>query len=209
MLVELRDVEVYVEPDDILSKALENGDLSIYDAVSICEEEAGAEEILKNIEDEDIQKYCDTKGIELECDFEMMAKNLKSLSQEERAKLLWFIIGINDEEIKKVVTVELVIPKLNSLINVKRSINPVWDYMDDYYFCVIDDTEVNIRGYSEDNKKSFHLWMYNNKNDDELVDAMFTSYSELQEAMMKIIKGNITFPSVESLLKISTGERNV
>ena len=79
--------------------------------------------------------------------------------------------------------------------------------MDDYYFCVIDDTEINIRGYSEDNKKSFHLWMYNNKNDDELVDAMFTSYSELQEAMMEIIKGNITFPSVESLLKISTGER--
>jgi len=209
MLVELRDVEVYVEPDDILSKALSDGDLSISDAISICEEEAGASEVLDSIDDEDIQKYCNDKELEIECDFEMMAKNLKGLSQEQRASLLWLIIGINDSEIKKVVTVELVIPKLNNLIQVKRSINPVWDYMDDYYFCVIDDTEVNIRGYSEDNKKSFHLWMYNNKNDDELVDAMFTSYSELQEAMMKIIKGNITFPSVESLLKISTGARNV
>ena len=209
MLVELRDVEVYVEPNDILSKALSDGDLSIYDAVSICEEEAGASEILDSIDDEDIQKYCNDKELELSCDFKMMAKNLKSLSQEERAQILWFIVGINDSEIKKVVTVELVIPKLNNLINVKRSINPVWDYMDDYYFCVIDDTEVNIRGYSDNDKKSFHLWMYNNKNDDELVDAMFTSYSELQEAMMKIIKGNITFPAVESLLKISTGERNV
>ena len=51
----------------------------------------------------------------------MMAKNLKGLSQEERAQLLWFIIGINDEEIKHLVTVELVIPKLNDLIRVKSS----------------------------------------------------------------------------------------
>lgn len=121
MLVELRDVEVYVEPDDILSKALSDGDLSISDAISICEEEAGAREILDSIDDEDIQKYCNDKELELECDFEMMAKNLKNLSQEERAQILWFIIGINDSEIKKVVTVELVIPKLNDLINVKRN----------------------------------------------------------------------------------------
>lgn len=207
MLVELRDVEVYVEPADILSKALSDGDLSISDAIGICEEEAGASEILDSIDDEDIQKYCNDKELELECDFEMMAKNLKNLSQEERAQLLWFIIGINDSEIKKVVTVELVIPKLNNLINVKRNISPVWDYMDDYYFCVIDDIEVNIRGYNDNGEKSFHLWMYNNKKDDEVVDAMYSSYSELQEAMMKIIKGNITFPSTESLLKINTGER--
>ncbi|RLE43856.1 hypothetical protein DRJ22_06425 [Candidatus Woesearchaeota archaeon] len=121
MLVELRDVEVYVEPDDILSKALSDGDLSISDAISICEEEAGASEILDSIDDEDIQKYCNDKELELECDFEMMAKNLKGLSQEERAQLLWFIIGINDSEIKHLVTVELVIPKLNELIRVKSS----------------------------------------------------------------------------------------
>lgn len=119
MLVELRDVEVYIEPDDILNKALRDGDLSISDAVCICEEEAGAEEILRSIDDEDIQKYCNDKNIGLECNFEMMAKNLKGLSNEERASLLWFLIGINDDEIKKVVTVELVIPKLNELIQVK------------------------------------------------------------------------------------------
>ena len=206
MLVELKYVEVEIEPDDILIRALSNGDLSISDAVSICEEEAGTQEVLDSIDDEDIQKYCNDKELELECNFESMAKNLKGLSQEERAQLLWFIIGINDSEIKKVVTVELVIPKLNELINVKRSINPVWDFMDDYYFCVIDDTEVNIRGYNDNGEKSFHLFMYNNKKDDEVVDAMYSSYSELQEVMMKIIKGNITFPSVESLLKITKRE---
>ena len=120
MLVELRDVEVYVEPNEILSQALQDGELSISDAVSICEDEADADEILRNIDDEDIQQYCNNKGIEIEYDFEMMVKSLKDLSQEQRASLLWFIIGINDEEIKRVVTVELVIPKLNELIRVKE-----------------------------------------------------------------------------------------
>ena len=210
MLVELKYVEVEIEPEEILSKAISEGDLSVRDVISICEEEADAQEILQEIDDEDIQQYCNEKNIEIEYDFEMIAKSLKYLEQKERASLLWLIIGINDEEIKHLVTVELVIPKLNDLINVKRNINPVWDYMDDYYFCVIDDTEINIRGYDDDGNKSYHLWMYKNKNDEELADAMFTSYSELQEAMMEIIKGDITFPSIESLLKITMrGKKDV
>ena len=120
MLIELKDVEVYVEPDDILYKALQNGDLTIRDAVSICEDEASAEEILKNIDDEDIQKYCDEKSIQIEYDFEMIVNSLKYLSPEQRASLLWFIIGINDEEIKHVINVELIIPHLNNLIQVKE-----------------------------------------------------------------------------------------
>ena len=119
MLIELRDVEVYVEPDDILYKALSNGDLSISDAINICEEEANAEEILQNIDDEDIQQYCNKYSIELEYNFEMIVKSLKDLTQEERASLMWFIIGINDKDIKHLVTVELIIPKLNELIKVK------------------------------------------------------------------------------------------
>jgi len=121
MLIELRDVEVYVEPDDILSKALCDGDLSIRDAISICEDEAGTKEVLDSIADEDIKNYCDTKGIEIEYDFEMIANSLKYLSQEQRASLLWFIIGINDKELKHLVTMELIIPRLNELIAVKRS----------------------------------------------------------------------------------------
>jgi len=121
MLIELRDVEVYVEPDDILYKALSNAELSVEDVINIIENEADAEEILKNIDDEDIQQYCKDKSIEIEYDFEMIANSLKHLSQEERAKLLWFIIGINDEEIKHLVTLELVIPKLDELVNIKSS----------------------------------------------------------------------------------------
>ena len=127
MLVELKYVEVEIEIEEVFSQAIRDGDLSIRDAVSICEDESDAEEILNLISDEDIQQYCDTKGIELECDFEMMTKNLKGLSTEERASLLWHLLGINNEEtqekIKKMVTVEIVIPKLNDLINLKGATN--------------------------------------------------------------------------------------
>jgi len=125
MLVELKYVEVEIEIEDIFSQAIRDGDLTIRDAVSICEDESDTEEILDLIRDEDIQQYCDTKGIELECDLEMMTKNLKRLSAEERASLLWHLLGINSketqEEIKKMVTIEIVIPKLNDLIGLKRS----------------------------------------------------------------------------------------
>ncbi len=125
MLVELRYVEVEIEIEEVLGQAIDSGDLTVKDVINICEEESDAEEILAQISDEDIQQYCETKGIELECDFEMMAKNLKRLSAEERASLLWHLLGINSketqEEIKKMVTIEIVIPKLNDLIGLKRS----------------------------------------------------------------------------------------
>ena len=121
MLISLKQVEIEVEPEEVLFQALREGDLSINDAVSICEEEAGAQEVLESVDDEDIQRYCEEHGIELEQNFKTIVKSLKSLTQEERASLLWFIIGINNNEIKKVVEVELILPRLNELIKVKRS----------------------------------------------------------------------------------------
>ena len=200
MLVELKYVEVEIEIEEVFEKALSDMDLSMRDAINICESVSSAEEILEYIDDEDIQNYCEKQEIELECSFEMMVKNLKTLSKEQRASLLWSIIGVNDEEIKKLVTVELVIPKLNNLINVKKNINPVWDYRDDYYFCDIDDVEVNIRAYSE---SSFHLWMYDNKNDDEMVDTMYSSYKELQKRMNEVVQTSVVYPALEDLLKVT------
>jgi len=120
MLVTLRDVEVYVEPEEIIFQSLSDGDIPVRDIVAMCQEEAGTEEVLKSIEDRDIQVYCDTKGIELKCDLNMIIKNIRILSREERASLLWELMGVDDEEIKKSVTVEIVIPKLNDLIRVTR-----------------------------------------------------------------------------------------
>ena len=123
MLVELKYVEVEIEPEEVLSQALRDGYLSVRDTLSLCEDEVGMHDILEELEPdgEDIQRYCDAKRIELEYNFEDIVKSLKSLTQEQRASLLWFIIGINDEDIKKLVTVELLIPKMNELIRVKSN----------------------------------------------------------------------------------------
>ena len=55
MLVELKYVEVEIEADEILFQALRDGGLSVDDAVRICEEEAGTQEVLDSIDDEDIK----------------------------------------------------------------------------------------------------------------------------------------------------------
>ena len=122
MLVELKYVEVEIEPEEILSQALRDGDLSVKDALSLCEDEVDMQDILEDLspDGDDLQQYCNTKNIELEVDFEDMVRSLKNLTQEQRASLLWFIIGIADEDIKHLVTVELVIPKLNDLIKGKK-----------------------------------------------------------------------------------------
>ena len=123
MLVELRDVEVYVEPDDILKQALQDGDISVRDTLSLCEDEVGMQDMLEELapDGDDIQQYCNRKKIELEYDFEEIVKSLKVLTQKERASLMWFIIGINDDEIRMVITTELVIPKMNELIRVRSN----------------------------------------------------------------------------------------
>lgn len=122
MLVELKYVEIEIEPEEILSQALRDGDLSVRDTLSLCEDEASMQDILEELEPDgdDILRYCDAKNIELTYDFEAIVKSLKDLTQEQRASLLWFIIGINDEEIRHVVTTQIVIPKMNELIRVKK-----------------------------------------------------------------------------------------
>lgn len=209
MLIELKYVEVEIEIEEVFEKALSDMDLSIRDAINICESVSSAEEILDYIDNKDIQNYCEKQEIELECSFEMIVKNLKTLSKEQRASLFWFIIGINDEEIKKLVTVELIVPKMNELINIKQKnkvINPIWDSRDDYSFATEEDIEINIRAYNEGN---YHLWIYNNKLDDECVDSMYVSISDLQEKINEVLGAKVTLPKIEDLLKVTRGEKNV
>lgn len=206
MLVELKYVEVEIEIEEVFEKALSDMDLSMRDAINICESVSSAEEILDYIDNRDIQDYCKKQEIELECSFEMMVKNLKTLSQEQRASLFWFIISINDEEIKKLVTVELIVPKMNELINIKQKnkvINPIWDSRDDYSFATEGDIEINVRAYSE---SSLHLWMYNNELDDECVDSMYKNISDLQKKLNEEVGAEVTLPKIEDLLKATRGE---
>jgi hypothetical protein len=93
MLIELRDVEVYIEPDEILKKALEEGDLSVDKVVRACIYEENAEAVLDAVEHCDIEHYCKRHDIGTTVvDFETIASALRNLTQLEKAQLLWLLL---------------------------------------------------------------------------------------------------------------------
>jgi hypothetical protein len=93
MLVELRDVEVYVEPDEILKKALEEGDLSVDKVVRACIYEESSDAVLEALEHSDIEDFCKRHEIGAAViDYETIALALKSLTNQEKAQLLWLLL---------------------------------------------------------------------------------------------------------------------
>jgi len=93
MLVELRDVKVYIEPEEILTKALEEGDLSVDTVVRECIINDGSEDVLDAVDNSDITAYCEKYEImEITQDFEMVIGTVSTLTQEQKAQLLWLLI---------------------------------------------------------------------------------------------------------------------
>jgi hypothetical protein len=93
MLVELRDVEVFIEPQDILSKALQEGDLTVDQAIYECVSEEGVERVLDAIDNDDIRGYVERYDLDLELDtFAQVARAVSTFSQEDKAKLLWLLL---------------------------------------------------------------------------------------------------------------------
>lgn len=93
MLIELRDVEVYIEPDEILKKALEEGDLSVDQVVRACIYEESSDAVLNVLDHSDIEYYCKRHDIGTTIvDFETIASALKNLSNLEKAQLLWLLL---------------------------------------------------------------------------------------------------------------------
>jgi len=87
MLIEIKDIEAYVEPDDI-------------------------------------QSYCEKEELYPVYDFEAMVASLKMLNEDEKAKLMWFLIGIDDAitktVIKRMIEVEVILPRIEDLLKVKK-----------------------------------------------------------------------------------------
>ncbi len=208
MLIELRDIEAYVEPDDILQQALRDGDLSGRDTINILQEDMLIDDILDEFDPIDILAFCKKNEIKQELDFEEIVDSLQELSKEEKKEIIWKIINIDNDitksKITKSIELQIVIPTLEKYLQVKEA-DILWDHMDDYYHVVVQDIEINIRAYSE---SSFHLWMYDNKKDDEVIDTMFTSYDELKSTMNGLLHSSVTYPKIEDLLKITQGKKS-
>ena len=63
-----------------------------------------------------------------------------------------------------------------------------WDYIDDYHFAAVDDIEINIRAY---NDKCISVWIYNHKEDKEILDEEYKDIKKVQEILNNTLQQNI------------------
>ena len=93
MLVELKDVEVFIEPNDVLTQALEEGDISIDHVIRECITEEGVESVLDAVDNEDIKNYVQRYDLDIEIDgYDQVERAVKEFSQPKKAQLLWQLL---------------------------------------------------------------------------------------------------------------------
>ena len=93
MLVELRDVEVHIEPETILSQAIQEGDISTDTVVRECIGEDGVDAVLDAVDNNDIELYCKRLGLASALPkYEDIVLGLGELGQEYKAKILWLLL---------------------------------------------------------------------------------------------------------------------
>ena len=93
MLIELRDVEVHIEPETILTQAIQEGDISVDTLVRACVDEEGAEAVLEVISPYIIKEYCIKRDINIELNyFPQIVEAVKEFNTTEKAMLLWQLL---------------------------------------------------------------------------------------------------------------------
>jgi len=93
MLIELKDIEAYVQPEKVLTQALQEGDVTVGTAVSLCIDVEDVNSVLDAIDNKDIRDYCDSKNIYSHTQyFESITKVVKELSQPSKAQLVWMLL---------------------------------------------------------------------------------------------------------------------
>ena len=93
MLVELKYVEAHIEPQEILTQALQEGDISIDSVVRACVDEEGADAVLEVISHDVIKEYCIQRDINIELNyFDQISDAVKEFTVSEKAMLLWQLL---------------------------------------------------------------------------------------------------------------------
>ena len=93
MLVELRDVEVHIEPETILTQAIQEGDISTDILISECISNDGVEKVLDAIDNDDIIDYSKRYALADELpNLDEIVLGVRELNQTDKAKLLWLLL---------------------------------------------------------------------------------------------------------------------
>ena len=101
MLIELRDVEVHIEPEAILVQALQEGDISTDTIIRECiNEDGGSDLILGAVPYDDISEFSKKTGIsQMLPRLEEIIEGLKKLNNTDKATLLWFLLKPDTKEL--------------------------------------------------------------------------------------------------------------
>ena len=100
MLIELKDVEAFVQPDEILTQALREGDISISSVISTCISEEGIDEVLKVFDEDAIVEFVHHHNIRAHIGgLDDILESLEYLNETEKAKLLWYLLKYTKEKI--------------------------------------------------------------------------------------------------------------
>ena len=98
MLVELRDVEVFIEPRDILTQAIEEGDVSVDSIIYECITEAGVEQVLDGVDNDDICAYVEKYKLDLDINtLPQITTAIRKLSQADKSQILWQLLKCEEQ----------------------------------------------------------------------------------------------------------------
>ncbi len=93
MLVEIREVEVHIQPETILTQALQEGDLTVDRVIQECIAEDGLESVLDSVDNNDIMNYITEYDLDIELNaYEQITRALVELNQSQKAQLLWHLL---------------------------------------------------------------------------------------------------------------------
>jgi len=93
MLIELQDVEVHIEPRDILIQALRDGDITVDSVIYECTSEESVTAVLDALDKDDIEEYVEEHGIASSyADLSSIIRGLRILNEDDKAKVLWILL---------------------------------------------------------------------------------------------------------------------
>lgn len=94
MIIELRDIEAYIEPQDIIYQALREREIELDNIIGICSDEYGVDRVLESFGIDELLEYCSKDKSYSKHIFDLFLESLKSYDREKKAQVLLEVLKI-------------------------------------------------------------------------------------------------------------------
>lgn len=86
-------MEAYIQPDEILRQALQEGDISVATVVQECINEEGVDAVLKTLDEDEIIEYVEKYALKAYISgIDDITAAINKLSEDDKAKVLWHLL---------------------------------------------------------------------------------------------------------------------